>query len=161
FFADPFFALGPERFRAFAIERVGAHAAAEVKPAGLRDLGYLAIFAIPPANIFRVRYDAGPNRCRRALRNSLELVLLLACGNGLLVQMLKHRLDRAFGHVTAKLGADAARMHRNAANAAIAPAPVKLYREQHVCGLCATVSHPRLILGALEVRIVEIDIAAA
>src|SRR5690606_31804486 len=72
-----------------------------------------------------------------------------------------HRLDRAFGHVTAKLGADAARMHRNAANAAIAPAPVKLYREQHVCGLCATVSHPRLILGALEVRIVEIDIAAA
>ena len=79
----------------------------------------------------------------------------------MLVQLRDQFFKLAWLHMTAKLGANAARMHSNAANAPVTPAPVEFHCEQHVRRLRAPVRDPRIVIAAIKVWIFDVDIAAA
>ena len=63
--------------------------------------------------------------------------------------------------MAAELGGDPARVHGEGAHALVAQALVEPDGEQHVGGLGPAVGHPRVVGLALEVGIVEVDVAEA
>src|SRR5438552_1306772 len=98
---DHFLALGPQRFGAFRIERIGADAAARVWI--FLQFGDMTILAIFAANRVRGCDKARPDRGGRALRNRLPLEGRRAGGLVRLFDALDHVLDQLWRHMTAEL----------------------------------------------------------
>ena len=121
----------------------------------------MAILAIAAADRFGRRDDAGPDRGRRALRDGLPVEGGLRPAALAGVDLRDHRLDDRRRHVAAKLGLDAAGMHRRRAHAARFVAPVELDGEQDIGGLGAAIGAELGIGRALEIRIVQIDVGKA
>src|ERR1700683_4728498 len=100
--------------------------------------------------------EARPYRGGCTLRNGFILKgrSLFTCGDARLYLRAQFRR-----HMAAKLGLDPARMQRGRANAASLEPVVERDRIENVRGLGTAVAEKGLVLGPLEIWIVEVDVA--